>query len=54
VTQAYALPEPSFGASVVGQTGAFSWHSGNETDYSLGITGAVSDEDRAARASGEG
>ncbi|MBW8838866.1 MAG: TolC family protein, partial [Gemmatimonadetes bacterium] len=26
VTQAYALPEPSFGASVVGQTGAFSWH----------------------------
>lgn len=38
VTQAYALPEPSFGASIVGQTGAFRWHSGNETDYSLGIT----------------
>ena len=38
VTQAYALPEPSLGASIVGQTGAFRWHSGNETDYSLGIT----------------
>jgi len=38
VTQAYALPEPSFGATIVGQTGAFQWHSGNETDYSLGIT----------------
>jgi outer membrane protein, heavy metal efflux system len=38
VTQAYALPEPSFGASVVGQTGAFRPHSGNETDLSLGIT----------------
>ena len=38
VTQAYALPEPSFGASIVGQTGAFRPHSGNETDLSLGIT----------------
>jgi len=38
VTQAFALPEPSFGASVVGQTGAFRPHSGNETDLSLGIT----------------
>ena len=38
VTQAYALPEPSFGASVVGQTGAFRPASGNEKDFSLGIT----------------
>jgi len=38
VTQAFALPEPSFGVSVVGQTGAFRPYSGNEKDFSLGIT----------------
>ena len=38
VTQAFALPEPSFSASVVGQTGAFRPYSGNEKDFSLGIT----------------
>lgn len=38
VTQAHALPEPSIGASVVGQPGAFRPRSGNETDLSVGIT----------------
>lgn len=38
VTQARALPEPSLGASVVGQGGAFRPHSGNESDLSLGLT----------------
>ena len=38
VTQARALPEPSFGASVVGQPGAFRPRSGTETDLSVGIT----------------
>jgi cobalt-zinc-cadmium efflux system outer membrane protein len=38
VTQARALPEPSIGASIVGQPGAFRPGSGNESDLSVGIT----------------
>jgi outer membrane protein TolC len=38
VTQAQALPEPSLGASIVGQGGAFRPRSGNEADLSLGVT----------------
>src|SRR5262245_27767403 len=38
VTQARALPEPSIGASIVGQGGAFRPRSGSESDLSFGIT----------------
>jgi cobalt-zinc-cadmium efflux system outer membrane protein len=38
VTQARALPEPSLGASIVGQPGAFRPRAGNESDLSIGIT----------------
>ena len=38
VSQARALPEPSLGASIVGQGGAFRPRSGNEADLSVGIT----------------
>jgi cobalt-zinc-cadmium efflux system outer membrane protein len=38
VTQARALPEPSIGASIVGQPGAFSPRAGTESDLSVGIT----------------
>lgn len=38
VTQARALPEPSVGASIVGQPGAFRPRAGTETDLFVGIT----------------
>jgi cobalt-zinc-cadmium efflux system outer membrane protein len=38
VSQARALPEPSVGASIVGQPGAFRPRAGNESDLSVGIT----------------
>jgi len=38
VSQARALPEPSIGASIVGQGGAFRPRSGTESDLSIGIT----------------
>lgn len=38
LTQARALPEPSLGASIVGQPGAFRPHAGTESDLSVGIT----------------
>ena len=38
VSQARALPEPSIGASIVGQPGAFRPRAGNESDLSVGVT----------------
>jgi cobalt-zinc-cadmium efflux system outer membrane protein len=38
VAQARALPEPSIGASIVGQPGAFRPRSGTESDLSFGLT----------------
>jgi cobalt-zinc-cadmium efflux system outer membrane protein len=38
VAQARALPEPSIGASIVGQPGAFRPRAGTESDLSVGIT----------------
>jgi cobalt-zinc-cadmium efflux system outer membrane protein len=38
VSQARALPEPSIGASIVGQSGAFRPRAGTESDLSVGIT----------------
>ena len=53
VTQARALPEPSLGASIVGQPGAFRPRSGSEADLSVGITipypGKILLQGRAAR-----
>jgi len=53
VYQARALPEPSLGASIVGQGGAFRPRSGNEADLSVGITvpypGKILLQNQAAR-----